>query len=36
MRSYLNPQLEPEIVRPARPTVSHPEPSVFQGWGPRL
>jgi hypothetical protein len=36
MRSCLKPQLEPEIVSPARPTVSQPEPSVFQGWGPRL
>jgi hypothetical protein len=36
MRSYLQPRPGPEIIRPARPTAASPEPSVFQGWGPRL
>jgi hypothetical protein len=37
MTRYVKPDpLAPEIGRSVHPTVRRPEPSVFEGWGPRI
>jgi hypothetical protein len=37
MTTQLKPSpLAQEIGRSVHPTVCQPEPSVFEGWGPRL